>query len=50
MKTLKQYTLILLGIFFSVASCAALFFSYSAYVASNRAEKNFKQSLGEIGA
>jgi len=45
---MKYYTLILLGIFISVASCAALFFSYNAYVASNRAEKNFKQSLGEL--
>lgn len=48
MKTLKQYTLIFVGIFFSVASCAALFFGYSAYVASNRAEKDFKQSLEEM--
>lgn len=48
MKTLKHYTLILLGIFFSVTSCAALYFSYSAYVRSTRAEKNFKQSLGEL--
>ena len=48
MKPLKHYTLILLGIFISVTSCVALFFSYSAYVASNRAEKNFKQSLGEL--
>jgi len=48
MKALKQYTLIFVGIFFSVASCAALFFGYSAYVASNRAEKDFKQSLEEM--
>ncbi len=48
MKTLKHYSLILVGIFFCVASCAALFFSYGAYVASNRAEKNFRQSLGEL--
>ena len=48
MNTMKYYTLILLGVFFSVVICAALFFSYSAYIASNRIEKNFGQSLGEL--
>jgi len=48
MNTMKYYTLILLGVFFTVVLCAALFFSYSAYVASNRFEKNFGQSLGEL--
>jgi hypothetical protein len=48
MKNMKYFALILLGVFFSVTICAALFFSYSAYVASNRVEKNFKQSFGEL--
>jgi tetratricopeptide (TPR) repeat protein len=48
MNTMKYCALILLGVFFSVLICAALFFSYSAYVASNRIEKNFGQSLGEL--
>ncbi len=48
MENMKYYALILLGVFFSVIICAAAFFSYSAYVASNRIEKNFKQSLGEL--
>jgi hypothetical protein len=48
MKSMQYYTYILLGIFLSVTSCAALFFSYSAYVASNRIEKNFGQTLGEL--
>jgi len=48
MKKRKYFTLILLGVFFSVIICAALFFSYGAYVASNRAEKNFRQSFGEL--
>ena len=48
MNTMKDYILIILGVFFSVIICAALFFSYSAYIASNRIEKNFGQSLGEL--
>ena len=48
MKNVKHYTLILLGVFFSVIICAALFFSYRAYVAANRVEKNYKQSLGAL--
>jgi len=48
MKKLKHYTLIFLGIFIAVTSCAALFFSYRAYVAAYRVEKNFRQSLGEL--
>jgi tetratricopeptide (TPR) repeat protein len=48
MSTIKYYTLILLGVFLSVIICAGLFFSYSAYIASNRIEKKFGQSLGEL--
>ena len=48
MKNIKYYALILLGAFFSVIICAALFFSYRAYVASNRIEKDFKQSIGML--
>jgi tetratricopeptide (TPR) repeat protein len=48
MNTMKYYTFILLGVFFSVIICAALFFSYSAYIASNRIEKNFGHSIGEL--
>ncbi|CAB1060316.1 hypothetical protein D1BOALGB6SA_5082 [Olavius sp. associated proteobacterium Delta 1] len=45
---MKYFTLIILGVFFSVIICAALFFSYSAYIASNRIEQNFTASLGEL--
>jgi tetratricopeptide (TPR) repeat protein len=45
---MRSYALVLIGVFFSVIICAALFFSYSAYVASNRLEKNFEKSLGEL--
>jgi len=48
MKNMKFYTLILLGVFFSVIICAALFFSYRAYIATKRIEKNFGQSFGEL--
>ena len=48
MNTMKDYILIILGVFFSVIICAALFFSYSAYIASNRIEKNFRKSLGAL--
>jgi hypothetical protein len=48
MKNMKYIALILLGVFFSVIICAALFFSYSAYIASNRIEKNFGHSIGEL--
>jgi len=48
MKNMKYFAFIIPGIIFSVIICAALFFSYSAYVASNRVEKNFMQSLGEL--
>jgi tetratricopeptide (TPR) repeat protein len=48
MGSTKYYSLIIIGVIFSVALCAALFFSYSAYVSSNRIEKNFKLSLGEL--
>ncbi len=48
MENMKYYALILLGVFFSVIICAAAFFGYSAYVASNRIEKNFKQSIEEL--
>ncbi|MBW2408874.1 MAG: tetratricopeptide repeat protein [Deltaproteobacteria bacterium] len=48
MNNIKYYILILTGGFFSVGLCAALFFGYSAYKASNRIEKDFKQSLGAL--
>ena len=48
MKNMKYFALILLGVFFSVIICAALFFSYRAFIATNRIEKNFGQSLGEL--
>jgi tetratricopeptide (TPR) repeat protein len=48
MKNMKYHALIILGVFFSVIICAALFFSYRAYVAANRIEKDFKQSIGML--
>jgi len=48
MGSTKFYSLIIIVVIFSVALCAALFFSYGAYVASNRIEKNFKLSLGAL--
>jgi tetratricopeptide (TPR) repeat protein len=48
MKNMKYIALILLGVSFSVIICAALFFSYRAYVVSIRIEKNYNQSLGEL--
>jgi tetratricopeptide (TPR) repeat protein len=45
---MKYYTLILLGVSFSVIICAALVFSYRSYVVSIRVEKNYNQSLGEL--
>jgi len=48
MKNMKFYPLILLGVFFSVIICAALFFSYSAFIATKRIEKNFGHSFGEL--
>ncbi len=48
LNTIKHYTLIFLGVFFFVIFCAGAFFGYRAYVASFRAEKKYKQSLGEL--
>ena len=48
MKTLKHYASIFIAILIVVTSCAALFFGYSAYVASNRAEQNLEHSLREL--
>ena len=48
MKNMKYIALILLGVSFSVIICAALFFSYRAYVVSIRIEKNYNQSLREL--
>ena len=48
MKKSKYYSLILLGVFFSVIIGTALFISYSSYVASNRVEKKIEKSLGEL--
>jgi tetratricopeptide (TPR) repeat protein len=45
---MRYYALILIGVFISAIICATLFFSYSTYVASNRVEKNFEKSLGEL--
>jgi len=48
MKNLKNYTLVVLGVIFSVTMCAAIFFSYNAYNSSHEVEKKYRQSLRRL--